>query len=529
MITVPFTFVATIAAIEYAGAQAGVRGRRARLLHDGSGQARGGDHAADEGRSCRCISTDSPPTWTRSWRSRAGTGCRDRGRGAGARGRVLRPPMRVDGRRWPASASIPARTSAPTARAAPSSPAIPRWRARSACCGAGARRPATSTRTAASTTGWTASRAPCCGVKLRHLERWTEARRAHAAEYARQLAGTAVTLPVERAGARHVYHLYVVRLADRDRWRARLSDAGVQTGVHYPIPVHLQPAYRDLGYAAGRFPRGRSGGARGVVAADLPGVDRAADRRGGVGAPRARLPRRGRLTWTAPTADWFQRCTGGGRSSPIASTEVELADRLRARPDARSAAGSASRHAYGDDQADAVMRRATWRALAKRFGHGVRIGRGAIVRHPETFEIGDGVLIGEQAFIQGRFDGRCVIGARAWIGPQAYLDARDLVIEESVGWGPGAKVLGSEHTGSAGRRADHRNRPGDRAGADLRLGRHRRQRRDPAGRHDGQGRHRRRRRGGHPRRRAVRDRRRRAGAVPALARRPRRRPGSAQA
>jgi len=93
------------------------------------------------------------------------------------------------------------------------------------------------------------------------------------------------------------------------------------------------------------------------------------------------------------------------------------------------------------------MRRAVWRALTKRFGHGIRIGRGALAKHPETFEIGDGVVIGEQAFIQGRFDGRCVIGAHTWIGPHSYLDARDLVIEDSVGWGPGAKVLGSQHTG----------------------------------------------------------------------------------
>ena len=92
------------------------------------------------------------------------------------------------------------------------------------------------------------------GVKLRHLDAWTEARRANAAEYARQLAGTAVTAPVERAGCRHVYHLYPVRLAQRDAWRAALGEAGVQTGVHYPIPVHLQPAYRDLGYTAGDFP-----------------------------------------------------------------------------------------------------------------------------------------------------------------------------------------------------------------------------------------------------------------------------------
>jgi dTDP-4-amino-4,6-dideoxygalactose transaminase len=92
------------------------------------------------------------------------------------------------------------------------------------------------------------------GVKLRHLEAWTEARRQHAAEYARQLAGTEAIPPAERPGTRHVYHVYVVQLPQRDRYRARLNDAGVQTGVHYPIPVHLQPAYRDLGYHAGAFP-----------------------------------------------------------------------------------------------------------------------------------------------------------------------------------------------------------------------------------------------------------------------------------
>jgi dTDP-4-amino-4,6-dideoxygalactose transaminase len=91
-------------------------------------------------------------------------------------------------------------------------------------------------------------------VKLRYLEGWTEARRRHAAEYDRQLAGSHVGLPRERAGSRHVYHLYVVRLAQRDAWRARSCEMGVQTGVHYPIPVHLQPAYRDLGYRAGDFP-----------------------------------------------------------------------------------------------------------------------------------------------------------------------------------------------------------------------------------------------------------------------------------
>ena len=92
------------------------------------------------------------------------------------------------------------------------------------------------------------------GVKLRYLEEWIEARRKNAREYAVQLRGADVQLPAERAGARHVYHLYVVRLNDRDGCRARLTEAGIQTGVHYPKPVHLQPAYNDLGYSAGSFP-----------------------------------------------------------------------------------------------------------------------------------------------------------------------------------------------------------------------------------------------------------------------------------
>jgi dTDP-4-amino-4,6-dideoxygalactose transaminase len=92
------------------------------------------------------------------------------------------------------------------------------------------------------------------GVKLKHLDAWTDARRQHAAEYRRQLHDTVALAPRERDGCRHVYHVYVVRLPARDVWRARLADAGVQTGVHYPIPVHLQPAYRDLGYAPGSFP-----------------------------------------------------------------------------------------------------------------------------------------------------------------------------------------------------------------------------------------------------------------------------------
>ena len=127
--------------------------------------------------------------------------------------------------------------------------------------------------------------------------------------------------------------------------------------------------------------------------------------------------------------------------------ELALSDQLRRSNSRDELLQLASRHAMGETDLDAQMRRAVWRALTRRFGHGVRIGRGAIASHPETFEIGDGVFIGEQAFVQGRADGRCVIGDHAWIGPQSYLDARDLVIEDYVGWGPGARALGSQHTG----------------------------------------------------------------------------------
>lgn len=102
---------------------------------------------------------------------------------------------------------------------------------------------------------------------------------------------------------------------------------------------------------------------------------------------------------------------------------------------------------YVDTAAGARARRVVLRAICRSFGVGVKVGVGVLVLHPHTFEIGDAVFIGNQTFLQGRHDGRCVIGAHTWIGPQAYFDCRDLELGEYVGWGPGAKVLGSEHTG----------------------------------------------------------------------------------
>ena len=91
-------------------------------------------------------------------------------------------------------------------------------------------------------------------VKLRHLDAWTDARRAHASHYGKRLEGGPVQPPRELEGRRHVYHVYTVRAPERDRLRAALEARGIQTGVHYPIPLHLQPAYADLGHCPGDFP-----------------------------------------------------------------------------------------------------------------------------------------------------------------------------------------------------------------------------------------------------------------------------------
>ena len=138
-----------------------------------------------------------------------------------------------------------------------------------------------------------------------------------------------------------------------------------------------------------------------------------------------------------------------GRRAVVADRpfEYELAAGLRTRYAPGALLEVYGRFAHGEGEFDATMRRAAWRALTRAFGDGVTIGRGVLCRHPETFEIGSGVLIGDQAILQGRIDGRCVIGDHVWIGAQSYFDARDLVIDEYVGWGPGAKVLGSMHTG----------------------------------------------------------------------------------
>ncbi len=92
------------------------------------------------------------------------------------------------------------------------------------------------------------------GVKLRHLDSWLSARRAHAATYRELLDGLPIQLPTELSDRKHVWHLYVVLHPERDRLQAELDAVGISTGLHYPIPVHLQAAYSHLGHRVGDFP-----------------------------------------------------------------------------------------------------------------------------------------------------------------------------------------------------------------------------------------------------------------------------------
>lgn len=127
--------------------------------------------------------------------------------------------------------------------------------------------------------------------------------------------------------------------------------------------------------------------------------------------------------------------------------EAGLSDFLRERYSRDALVELYARFATGDGQLDLLMRRAIWRAIARRVGANLRVEGGAGFKHLETFEIGRDVFIGAHAFLQGRYDGTCVIGDHVWIGPHSYFDARCLILEDYVGWGPGAKVLGSSHTG----------------------------------------------------------------------------------
>lgn len=91
-------------------------------------------------------------------------------------------------------------------------------------------------------------------TKLDHLNEWTEARRAHARQYDQLLAGTEVIRPFQAPNVRHVYHLYVIRVPRRDQMLEHLRSKGIDAGIHYPVPVHRQPAYLKEGYGDSSLP-----------------------------------------------------------------------------------------------------------------------------------------------------------------------------------------------------------------------------------------------------------------------------------
>jgi len=93
------------------------------------------------------------------------------------------------------------------------------------------------------------------GVKLKHLAAWTESRRSHARRYNELLKDIpSLVTPKEMSYAKHVYHLYVIRTPHRDRIQKHLEGKGIGTGLHYPLPLHLQKVFAKLGYTRGEFP-----------------------------------------------------------------------------------------------------------------------------------------------------------------------------------------------------------------------------------------------------------------------------------
>jgi acetyltransferase-like isoleucine patch superfamily enzyme len=138
-----------------------------------------------------------------------------------------------------------------------------------------------------------------------------------------------------------------------------------------------------------------------------------------------------------------------GRSSPEPDPawERDFAESLKASKTLEQLHHLFARFRTGEDSFDTTMRRVLMKAMCKSVGNGLQVAPDVVLKHPETMEFGDCVFVGAQTMIQGRFDGTCRIGSHAWIGPHSYFDARDLVLEDYVGWGPGAKVLGSVHTG----------------------------------------------------------------------------------
>ena len=153
------------------------------------------------------------------------------------------------------SASIRGRTWEPVGKLERSPRMMPIFPPKSGCCVTTDRRRSTTTTSKATTDGLDAIQAGLLNTKLAHLTNWNLQRRDRAALYNRLLAGNqGLGLPYEPSWSRAVYHLYVVRTNRRDDLIAHLREADIGTGIHYPMPLHLQKAYAFLKYGPEDFP-----------------------------------------------------------------------------------------------------------------------------------------------------------------------------------------------------------------------------------------------------------------------------------
>ena len=280
VITVPNTFIATTEAISQAGGVPDVRGHGRKYLQPRSGEAanlsgkavptRGFDgkaglaqiQAGGDAPSCPCIlygqMADMDPILDlasdyhlvvvedacQAHGAKYFSAKEDRWRKAGSMGLAA------------ASVFIPARTWAPAAKRERSQPTTPKWRASSACCATTDSHANIIHEIEGYNGRLDALQAGLLHVKLQHLAEWNEQRREVAERYHQlfQEAPEGMTVPLQVPWAKSVYHLYVIRCQNRTALMEDLAKAGIGSGIHYPIPLHLQAAYSRLGYAKGDFP-----------------------------------------------------------------------------------------------------------------------------------------------------------------------------------------------------------------------------------------------------------------------------------